>query len=146
MAEKKTVIATKEIDLTEYKVRKRTNYQYARFSIVFEKKFNSDYEGMEMYKKYEDIISSSKVYAKGYGSMPYLIAVANFKINDIFDINDGEPISCLAKVNAVYNTTASKIAFVLELYDFEGENRKFKNIKVMKEQPYCSESLLEMIK
>lgn len=146
MSEKKAIIATKEIDLTDYKISKRTNYQNADFSIVFEKKFKSDSEGRKMYEEYEKIISSSKIYAAGYGSIPYLIAVANFKINDVFSVNDGNPISCLAKVNAVYNTTPSKIAFVLEFYDFEGENRKFKNIKVIKEHPLYSRELRELIK
>lgn len=146
MAEKKTVIATTEIDLTDYKISKRTNYQNANFSIVFEKKFKSDSEGRKMYEEYEKIIESTKMYSSGGGSMPHLIPVANFKINDIFGMNNGEPISCLGKVNAVYNTTPSQIAFVLEFYDFEGENRKFKNIKVIKEQPLYSKELRKLIK
>ena len=105
MAEKKTVIATTEIDLTDYKLSKRMNYQYADRSIVFEKNFKSNYEGSAMYKKYGAIISSTKMYVEGFGRIPYLIPVANFKINDVFGLNDGNPISCLAKVNAVYNTT-----------------------------------------
>ena len=53
MSEKKAIIATKEIDLTDYKISKRTNYQNANFSIVFEKKFKSDSEGRKMYEEYK---------------------------------------------------------------------------------------------
>ena len=73
-----------EIDLTDYKISKRTNYQNANFSIVFEKKFRNDYEGVKAYDEYEHIISASKIYAATCASMPHLIPVANFKINDIF--------------------------------------------------------------
>ena len=146
MAEKKTVIATTEIDLTDYKLSKRMNYQYADRSIVFEKNFESNQEGRAMYKKYDTIISSSKIYAVGGGSIPHLIPVANFKINDVFGLNDGNPISCLAKVNAVYNTTESRVAFVLQFYDFEGENREFRNVKVIKEYPLYSNELRKLIK
>lgn len=146
MAGQKTVIATKEIDLTDYKVSKRTNYKNAERSIVFEKKFRNDYEGVKAYEEYEHIISASKIYAATCASMPHLIPVANFKINDVFGVNDGEPVSCFGKVNAVYNTTPSKVAFVVEFYDFIAEDRKFKNIKVIEERPVNSISLRERIK
>ena len=150
MANKETraaIVATEEIDLTDYKLSKK-NFQYANVSIAFEKNFVHNSIGKKMYSEYAEIIRNTTVYATTSNSIPHLIPVANFKINDIFGLNGGEPISCLAKVNAVYNTTPSKVAFVLEFYDFTRGNEEveFENVRIIKDGTLYSNELRKLIK
>ena len=54
------IVATEEIDLTDYKLSKK-NFQYANVSIAFEKNFVHNSIGEKMYSEYAEIIRNSKL-------------------------------------------------------------------------------------
>ena len=114
--------ATEEIDLTEFKLSKRTdNYG---FTYVFEKKVSehgNTFYTESILEEYCKIVRNTKVYNRWCSawSIGRLVPVVNIKVCDYWNVNDGKPIHCTADVCRLTCTDNGKIVFTLEIHNLE---------------------------
>ena len=122
---KTSLKASEEIDLTEFKLSKRTDHfdlSFAR-SYIFEKKL--DHYGnldlvYEVIEEYSKIISTTNLFRPRYmDGIRVLIPVINIKVCDYWNINGGKPIHWTAEVERITpGNNNSKVVFTLNIHEF----------------------------
>ena len=134
---KTSMKATTEIDLTGFVLTKRGSDSFI-YPYIFEDKVGEDIYDFRVQHKLEEyrkIILSTKVYARDNYITCHLVPVANFKINDYWNVNGGKPIHCSAIVRKFDSTHAGKIAFTLQIHEFNnGEKIQLKRVGITKER------------
>jgi hypothetical protein len=122
--------ATKEIDITDFKLNGRFDVMYKR-EVVFDKKFHTVYtltdkdEIVVREKELLNIISTSKYFELDRYRFPYRARpIINVLIPDIFNHNNGEPIHCNACVSSleIYEASSDSkylyLRFKLTILDY----------------------------